>query len=314
MSNPSLPPAGWYPNPENPSELRWWDGAAWSARTAEPGTVVAAPATTDSVRSRTIPVSTWIGGSVAVFFSLFTFGGGFGSFLVYVAMVAGVTALYSVITGRRSWASLPKSRPIAGAIAAGSLVLLLVGTGISGAGHPASLADASTTVSSKTPTPATATPTPSSTPTDMDAPLDPSTVVAADSGPSVVIANNSTTTAAAVDVLATLPVKGKAASTGYARTTDFGAAWLDVDHNGCDTRNDILARDLTGAVKQGSCTVVRGTLANSYTGQTIDFVRGATTSALVQIDHIVPLQNAWVTGAQQLTQAQRVSLANDPLN
>ncbi|MGO4299441.1 HNH endonuclease family protein [Leifsonia sp. RAF41] len=118
----------------------------------------------------------------------------------------------------------------------------------------------------------------------------------------------------ALEVLATIPVKGRAPATGYQRTADFGAAWLDVDRNGCDTRNDILARDLTGTVRKGRCTVLTGTLHNPYTGTTIAFVRGATTSALVQIDHIVPLQNAWVTGAQQLTQAQRISLANDPLN
>ncbi|MGO4843383.1 DUF1524 domain-containing protein, partial [Rhizobiaceae sp. 2RAB30] len=86
----------------------------------------------------------------------------------------------------------------------------------------------------------------------------------------------------------------------------------DVDRNGCDTRNDILSRDLTGAVRQGACKVLSGNLVSKYTGQTIAFVRGEKTSALVQIDHIVPLQNAWITGAQKLTQAQRVSLANDP--
>lgn len=60
--------------------------------------------------------------------------------------------------------------------------------------------------------------------------------------------------------------------------------------------------------------MLSGTLANPYTGKTIDFVRGNTTSLEVQIDHVVALMNAWETGAQQLTQAQRVSLANDPLN
>ena len=40
-------------------------------------------------------------------------------------------------------------------------------------------------------------------------------------------------------------MKGRAPKTGYSRD-QFGAAWADVDHNGCDTRNDILARDLTG--------------------------------------------------------------------
>lgn len=115
-------------------------------------------------------------------------------------------------------------------------------------------------------------------------------------------------------LLATLPVKGKAAGTGYDRTGEFGSAWIDVDHNGCDTRNDVLARDLSRIVRQGPCKVVTGTLVSPYTGATIDFVRGNTTSTLVQIDHVVALENAWRTGAQQLSQSEREALANDPAN
>ena len=102
--------------------------------------------------------------------------------------------------------------------------------------------------------------------------------------------------------------------TGYDRDGDFGNAWKDVDRNGCDTRNDVLARDLTEIAKSGPCKVMTGMLVSPYTGATIDFVRGQDTSALVQIDHLVALSNAWQTGAQQLTQAQREALANDPLN
>ena len=51
----------------------------------------------------------------------------------------------------------------------------------------------------------------------------------------------SVTAQAALDTLA---VKGRAPLTGYSRAA-FGPAWTDVDRNGCDTRNDILARDLT---------------------------------------------------------------------
>jgi hypothetical protein len=130
----------------------------------------------------------------------------------------------------------------------------------------------------------------------------------------VAIANTRVTDGLASDLLASLPIKGKSPKTGYDRTADFGAAWLDVDHNGCDTRNDILARDLTGEVKSGNCKVLSGSLLEPYTGKKMSFLRGATTSALVQIDHVVALSNAWQTGAQQLTQEQRISLANDPIN
>ncbi|WP_416394460.1 MULTISPECIES: HNH endonuclease family protein [unclassified Curtobacterium] len=114
--------------------------------------------------------------------------------------------------------------------------------------------------------------------------------------------------------LGALPVKGKAPATGYDRVADFGTAWLDVDHNGCDTRNDVLARDLTAISRQGPCRVLSGTLVSPYTGARIDFVRGNTTSTLVQIDHVVALENAWRTGAQQLSQQEREALANDPEN
>ena len=118
----------------------------------------------------------------------------------------------------------------------------------------------------------------------------------------------------ALALLEELPVKGAAPGTGYDRVGDFGEAWLDVDDNGCDTRNDILQRDLDAVELDGSCTVLSGVFHDPYTGTTIDFVRGADTSRLVQIDHLVALKNAWVTGAQQLDRDERIALANDPLN
>ncbi|GAA2753630.1 HNH endonuclease family protein [Amnibacterium kyonggiense] len=121
------------------------------------------------------------------------------------------------------------------------------------------------------------------------------------------------TSGSALAVLATLPVKGKAPMTGYVRTARFGAAWLDVDRNGCDTRDDVLRRDLTD-VAGSRCTVRSGVLHDPYTGRTIHFVRGEGTSTAVQIDHVVPLADAWRTGAQRLSQAQRIALANDPIN
>ncbi|MGO4383458.1 HNH endonuclease family protein [Specibacter sp. RAF43] len=121
--------------------------------------------------------------------------------------------------------------------------------------------------------------------------------------------------ATAVAVLATLAVKGKAPRTNYDRSA-FGEAWLDADANGCDTRNDVLRRDLGNVtLAPGSpCLVAAGTFQEPYTDRPLAFTRGATTSAGVQIDHVVALGNAWATGAQQLSAVQRQSLANDPLN
>ncbi|WLQ08783.1 HNH endonuclease family protein [Arthrobacter oryzae] len=122
--------------------------------------------------------------------------------------------------------------------------------------------------------------------------------------------------AAANAQLGNIPVKGRAPKTGYSRE-QFGPTWADVDRNGCDTRNDILARDLTGETfKPGTrdCVVATGILADKYTGATIRFVRGPDSSSAVQIDHIVPLSLAWQTGAQQFSAEQRKQFANDPLN
>ena len=120
----------------------------------------------------------------------------------------------------------------------------------------------------------------------------------------------------ALAVLETLPVKGRAPKTGYSRAA-FGQSWADVDRNGCDTRNDILKRDMTSIVfkpKTRNCVVLSGTLIDRYSGETIKFVRGNITSMEVQIDHVVALSNSWQTGAFKLSIAQRTALANDPLN
>ncbi len=82
----------------------------------------------------------------------------------------------------------------------------------------------------------------------------------------------------ALAALATLRVAGRAPKTGYDRAR-FGQAWADVDRNGCDTRNDVLRRDLTRyTLKAGThgCLVLKGTLHDPYTGRTIAFVRGQT--------------------------------------
>lgn len=124
---------------------------------------------------------------------------------------------------------------------------------------------------------------------------------------------------ASLDLLNSLPVKGRAPKTGYAR--DKFRHWdddvtVELGHNGCDTRNDILQRDLveeTFKPRTHNCVVLTGVLHDPYTGTDINFVRGPHSSD-VQIDHVVSLSNAWQTGAQQLNDDQRRNFANDPLN
>ena len=123
-------------------------------------------------------------------------------------------------------------------------------------------------------------------------------------------------TKTAVAVLETLAVKGRAPKTGYERS-QFGPTWSDVDRNGCDTRNDVLYRDLTSKTfKSGTqnCVVLTGILSDPYSGEKISFVRGVGSSMDVQIDHVVALSNAWQTGAFKLSYDKRLALANDPMN
>lgn len=119
--------------------------------------------------------------------------------------------------------------------------------------------------------------------------------------------------------LSTLPIKGRAPKTGYSRA-QFGPAWTDDvtvagGHNGCDTRDDILRRDLTSkTIKPGThgCVVLSGVLRDPYTNTVIRFNRASPNN--VQIDHVVSLADAWQTGAQKLTLKVRTNFANDPLN
>ena len=123
-------------------------------------------------------------------------------------------------------------------------------------------------------------------------------------------------TSTAETILDSLEVKGRAPKTGYTRA-QFGQTWADVNRNGCDTRNDILQRDLTDVVFRigtKNCVVESGTLIDPYSGTTIYFVKGEKSSMEVQIDHVVALSNAWQTGAFKLTLVKRTEFANDPEN
>lgn len=110
-----------------------------------------------------------------------------------------------------------------------------------------------------------------------------------------------------------LVIKGRGPMTGYDRSR-FGDAWFDVNRNGCDTRDDILRRDLRQRrLRAGThgCVVTSGTLADPYTATRIRYVRG---HSRVDIDHVVALGDAWQLGAAHWAAGERVAFANDPLN
>lgn len=107
------------------------------------------------------------------------------------------------------------------------------------------------------------------------------------------------------------------------RRAAFGEAWDDDNGapgggNGCDTRNDILNRDLVDishvTTKRCPQAVATGTLHDPYTNTTVGFARGNQVGASVQIDHIVPLAYAWDMGARDWTDLMRKRFANDPAN
>ncbi|GFG86972.1 HNH endonuclease family protein [Mycolicibacter algericus] len=124
---------------------------------------------------------------------------------------------------------------------------------------------------------------------------------------------------AARRMLVGLPVKGWDRAQDFKRYR-FGERWSDdVDvefgHNGCNTRDDILRRDLTRVeLRRGTCLVQRGILHDPYSGQTIEFTRGPATSEAVQVDHLVSLADAWYKGARGWDDARRRDFANDPRN
>jgi hypothetical protein len=117
---------------------------------------------------------------------------------------------------------------------------------------------------------------------------------------------------AALTAAESLTVKGRAPKTGYSRER-FGAAWADTDSNSCDTRDDILKRDLEDVkFTSGTCKVSYGVLkSDPYSGEEVTYRRGR---SLVDIDHLVALSDAWQKGAKYWNASKRIALANDPLN
>ncbi|MDT5303659.1 MAG: hypothetical protein QOG79_7042 [Mycobacterium sp.] len=131
------------------------------------------------------------------------------------------------------------------------------------------------------------------------------------------------TVAPGVDVLAGIAeIPQRIRGNDYRRAA-FGDSWTDDNaapggHNGCDTRNDILDRDLVDktyvSISRCPNAVATGTLHDPYTSETVNLVRGNQTGAAVQIDHLVPLAYAWDQGARNWTDEMRVRFANDPAN
>lgn len=99
---------------------------------------------------------------------------------------------------------------------------------------------------------------------------------------------------------------------GTYERSEFGYDWLDLDGDGCNTREEIMARDLTDTERPDGCNVVAGVLDDPYTGRSITYSESDPTA--VQIDHVYPLSLAWQHGAEQWSDERREAFANDPRN
>lgn len=126
----------------------------------------------------------------------------------------------------------------------------------------------------------------------------------------------------AAAALTSIPISASRVDRADYDRSAFGSAWSDAasvpgSGNGCDTRNDVLARDLNdiraGPVSSCPRAVLAGDLRSPYTGGFVAFRRDRNASA-VQIDHIVPLSYAWDMGAWSWSPPRRLDFANDPAN
>jgi hypothetical protein len=107
---------------------------------------------------------------------------------------------------------------------------------------------------------------------------------------------------AATTQLEELTVATPHAMTGYSR--ERFAHWRKVDSN-CDVRDVVLKRDGTDVRATRSCKITTGRWLSPYDGKTL------TDPEQVDIDHTVPLANAWRSGADTWTDPQRSDFAND---
>jgi hypothetical protein len=309
-------PAGWYP--QSDGQQRYWDGEMWTEHFA-PGV---APVTTSAVgesRSKTAVIGWVVVLALLLLFSVSAAAtAGLGGVLIMLGLAALVAGVVASVRGRLPVLRVASRR--AGVLmAASGLALTTVGGAISpnlattGANNAVETVEAVPTPAD--PGPVATIPTPTPVVTQAPKPT-------AIPGPTVVTARPAaapTTTQAkppaagtALAAVAGLTVKGRAPKTGYTRG-QFGQTWFDTDRNGCDTRNDILRRDLGSRQMKNACKVLAGTLVpDPYTGTSIRFVYGGASE--VDIDHVVALSDAWQKGAASWPAGKRLALANDPLN
>lgn len=241
---------------------------------------------------------------------------GWGGVLVMLGLAALVAGMVASVRGHLVLLRLA-SRRAGLLLAVSGLAIATVGGAIS---PTAAITGANGVASVVTPAPPPADPPSSGTapmPTAAVLPAPVKVPALSTAAPKLTTAPKPTTAkraaaGTALAAVAGLTVKGRGPKTGYTRD-QFGQSWFDTDRNGCDTRNDMLRRDLVGRQMKNACKVLAGTLApDPYTGTSVRFVYGGASE--VDIDHVVALSDAWQKGAASWPAGKRLALANDPLN
>lgn len=116
---------------------------------------------------------------------------------------------------------------------------------------------------------------------------------------------NIPSTSDAKTTLAGLTVAAQGSQTGYSRA--LFPHWITIS-GACNTRETVLKRDGSNVVTSSTCAATSGTWLSPYDGATW------TDASSLDIDHLVPLSNAWKSGAAAWTTAQRQVFANDLTN
>lgn len=120
--------------------------------------------------------------------------------------------------------------------------------------------------------------------------------------------SNSTTNSTDKPVMGNVRI-GEAENQYYNRKEQYGSGWVDTDHNGCDTRNDVLRQNGRNVkLHKNGCIVLSSTIHDVYNGVDIQQTHKG---GQIEIDHIVPLSYAHQHGAAHWTQEKRVEFAND---
>ena len=169
------------------------------------------------------------------------------------------------------------------------VVVALAGAACSPVSPSASAAP--TIVATEPPSPSSATPASTSAPPATSTPTSQSPGVATGGGET------------ALDLLAALPTAAED-NAGYKRS--FFVLWTDADHDGCDTRQEVLIAESTTTVTEGKrCAITGGRWYSAYDGIT------TTRPSTFDIDHLVPLAEAWGSGASAWSAERRMEYAND---